>query len=63
MRLVEKLKAKIKERALDAGIGALIVGGIASLFGVDIAPTEVDTLVTAAATLIVVFERWRATRT
>lgn len=60
--MLKKLKERLKKRALDAGIGALIVGAVASLFGVDIAPTEVDTLVTAGAILVTVFERWRASR-
>lgn len=53
---------RLKDRVLDAGIGALVIGAVASLFGVDIAPTEVDTLVTAAATLGAIYGRWRATR-
>ena len=62
MKFLARIKAKLKERALDVGVGALIVGGIASLFGVDIAPTEVDVFVTAGAVLVTVFERWRTTR-
>jgi hypothetical protein len=61
-KLVRRIKDKLKQRAIDVGIGALIVGGVSSLFGVDLAPTEIDVIVTAGAALVTVFERWRATR-
>lgn len=61
-KLVQRLKDKLKKRALDGALGALIVGAVSSLFGVDIAPLEVDAIVTAGAVLVAVFERWRASR-
>lgn len=41
-----------KDNLKDGAIGALIIGGIASVLGIDIAPTEVDALVTGLATLL-----------
>lgn len=58
--MLKKLKERLKKRAMDGALGALIVGAFASLFGFDIAPTEVDAVITAGATLLALFERWRA---
>lgn len=43
-----------KDNVKDGSIIALVVGGIAALFGVDIAPTEVDAIVTGVATIVLV---------
>lgn len=49
-RMLKKLFSK--DNLKDGAIGALIIGGIASVLGIDIAPTEVDALVTGLATLL-----------
>lgn len=64
MVLVWVIKRRIKKRMLkklfskdnlkDGAIGALVIGSIASLLGIDIAPTEVDAIVTGLATLLAI---------
>lgn len=43
-----------KDNLKDGAIGALVIGSIASLLGIDIAPTEVDAIVTGLATLLAI---------
>lgn len=58
-RLRDRFKAKL---LLDGGIGALIIGLVSELVGIDIAPGEVDIVMTAIATLAAIYGRWKATQ-
>jgi len=62
MKILKRLKDKLKDRAADAGIGALIIGLVTELLGVDIAPTEIDAVVTGVAVLAALYGRWRERR-
>lgn len=62
MKLFKRLKDKLKDRAADAGIGALVIGLVTELLGVDIAPTEIDAIVTGVAVLAALYGRWRERR-
>lgn len=55
-------KKMLQGKLTYTGITVLAVGWISQLVGVDIAPTEVDAVVNAGATLLAIFGRWRATR-
>jgi hypothetical protein len=43
-----------------AALAALVIGNVAALLGVDIAPEQIDVLVTAGATLVAIYAQWRA---
>jgi len=62
MKLFKRLRDKLKDRAADAGIGALVIGLVTELLGVDIAPTEIDAIVTGVAVLAALYGRWRERR-
>lgn len=53
---------KLKGKLTYASIAALVIGLVSELLGIDIAPTEVDAIATAAATAGALYGRWRATR-
>lgn len=61
-RAAKKLIEKTKGKLTYASVGALVIGLVSQQLNVDIAPAEVDVLVTAAATVGAIFGRWRATR-
>lgn len=52
----------LKGKLTYAGIGALVIGLVTQLLGIDIAPPEVDAVLTAGAAIVAVYGRWRATR-
>lgn len=54
--------AKLRQRfgVEDGAIVALIFGTLSQALGVDVAPAEVDVLMSAGATLVVLLQRWRA---
>lgn len=55
MKVLDALKAKLKARARQlgaAGVATLAIGSVAGAFGVDLAPAQVDALVTAGAVLL-----------
>jgi hypothetical protein len=69
MKVVKRIRQAIKiARRLKLAKGkltyasgaALAIGLIAELAGVDLAPAEVDAVVTALATVGVFYGRWRA---
>ena len=60
--MLRRLFDRLRNRAADAGIAALIVGLVSELFGVDIAPAEVDAVVTAVAAALAIIGRWREQR-
>lgn len=51
----KRLKARVKLK--HGAILALVIGCISQALGFDLAPTEIDLLVTAASTLAAVWER------
>jgi len=55
------LQNKFRGKLTYSGIGALVIGLVSELLGVDLAPTEVDVVMTAIATLAAIYGRWRAT--
>lgn len=56
------LKNVLKGKLTYASVVALVLGLVAELVGIDIAPTEVDAIVTALATLGAFYGRYRASR-
>ena len=52
----------LKGKLTYASIAALAFGLVSTMIGVDIAPTEVDAIVTALATVTAIYGRWRATK-
>lgn len=56
------LRNKIRGKLTYSGISALAVGLVSELLGIDLAPVEVDAVMTAVATLAAIYGRWRATR-
>ena len=62
MKLFKRLRDKVKDRAVEGGLAALIIGLVSELVGIDIAPTEIDVLMTSAATLAALYGRWRERR-
>lgn len=50
----------LKGKLTYASIGVLAFGLVSQVLGVDVAPTEVDALVTAVATIAAIYGRWRA---
>lgn len=61
-RQLKKGKQVLKGKLTYAGIGALVIGLVTQLLGIDIAPPEVDAVLTAGAAIVAVYGRWRATR-
>lgn len=57
-----KFLKRIRGRAVEGGIAALVIGLVSELVGIDIAPTEIDALMTAGATLVAIYGRWREQR-
>ena len=57
-KLLKKTKGKL---TYGAGI-TLALGALSQALGIDIAPAEVDVIVSFAATLGVLYGRYRATR-
>jgi uncharacterized protein YcfJ len=51
-----------KGKLTYTAIGAIAIGTVAKLFGVDIAGQEIDTLIQAVAVGVAVYGRWRATK-
>lgn len=62
MKLFRRLRDMLKDRAVEGGLAALIIGLVSELVGIDIAPTEIDVLMTGAATLAALYGRWRERR-
>ena len=62
MKLFKRLRDKLKDRAVEGGLAALIIGLVTELLGVDIAPTEIDAIVTGVAVLVTLYGRWRERR-
>lgn len=62
MKILKRLKERAKGRLVEAGIAALLIGLVSELIGVDIAPAEVDAVMTAAAALAAIYGRWREAR-
>lgn len=62
MKLFKRLRDKLKDRAVEGGLAALIIGLVSELVGIDIAPTEIDVLMTSVATLAALYGRWRERR-
>lgn len=63
MKLIKRLRERVVSKLLGyGGIGALIIGLVSELIGTDIAPGEVDAVVTAAAAIAAIYGRWRAAR-
>jgi len=62
MKLFRRLRDKLKDRAVEGGLAALIIGLVSELLGVDIAPTEIDAVVTGVAVLAALYGRWRERR-
>jgi hypothetical protein len=62
MKLLKRLREKLAQRAVEGGFAALLIGLLSELAGIDIAPTEIDTLMTAAAVLAAIYGRWRERR-
>lgn len=62
--MFKKLRDRLKKAANleNSAIVALIFGTLSQALGVDVAPGEVDVLMSAGATLVVLFKRWRAAR-
>lgn len=60
--MFKRLRNAIKGKLTYGGISALAVGLVSELLGVDLAPAEVDAVMTAVATLAAIYGRWRATR-
>ena len=60
--MFKKLLNAGKGKLTYASVGVLVAGLVAQLFGIDIAPAEVDALVTAAATIGAIYGRYRATK-
>ena len=62
MKLFKRLRDKLTDRAVEGGLAALIIGLVSELVGIDIAPTEIDVLMTSVATLAALYGRWRERR-
>lgn len=65
--MFKKLRDKVvANKVASGGITALIVGAVAAVFGIDMAPADVDIIVTAvasiAAALPVLGRLWRKIR-
>ena len=58
-RLREKWKTA-REDLAAGGVLALVIGLVSELAGVNIAPTEVDAVVTGLAALAALYARWKA---
>lgn len=54
---LERIKEKAGRPLNYTAIAALVIGCISQAFGLDIAPAEVDVLVTAGATLFAIWSR------
>lgn len=57
-KLVTKLKDKYKTVGA-AGVVALLIGAVAGVLGIDLAPDQVDALVTAIGVLAYAFREWQ----
>lgn len=63
--MLEKLKQKLREKKRQlgaAGVAALAIGGIASALGVDLAPGQIDALVTAGGVLLYALREIRSSK-
>ncbi len=60
-RIIKAIAKRSRGKLTYASVGALVVGLVSELLGVDIAPDEVDALLTFAATAGALYGRWRAT--
>lgn len=60
--MFRRLFNRLRNRAADAGIAALIFGLVSELVGVDIAPGEVDAVATGVAAALAIIGRWREQR-
>lgn len=56
------LRNKLRGKLTYSGITALAIGLVSELLGIDLAPVEVDAVMTAVATLAAIYGRWRAAR-
>lgn len=62
-RIFRRILERVQSRtAATGGVLALIIGLVSELAGVDIAPTEIDIIMTGVAALLALIERWRAQR-
>jgi len=59
--MFKRLRNLFRGKLTYSGIGALVIGLVSELLGIDLAPTEVDAVMTAIATLAAIYGRWRAT--
>lgn len=66
MKVLRKLRDRLHNHVGDMSVAALVVGLVSIVFGVDIAPDEVDKVMTGIATVGAVYDRiraaWRARR-
>lgn len=60
--MFRKLRDRLTNRVGDFAVGALIIGLVTELLGFDIAPAEVDAVVTGFAMLGAFYDRWRTAR-
>ena len=61
--LYDEEQPMLKGKLTYASIATLAIGLVTTMIGVDMAPAEVDAIVTALATIGAVYGRYRATRT
>lgn len=62
MKVLRKLRDRLHNRVGDMSVVALVVGLVSIVFGVDIAPDEVDKVMTGIATVGAVYGRVREAR-
>lgn len=61
-KLKDKLVAKLKDKYKTvgaAGVVALLIGAVAGVLGIDLAPDQVDALITAIGVLAYAFREWQ----
>jgi len=51
MKLFKRLRDKLKDRAVEGGLAAVVIGLVSEHVGIDIVPIEIYVLMTGAATL------------